>query len=90
MPTLPTCNLEVLFPSDPSLVPLIKLPSMTGAQLSAQFHLMELSTGASETALQFKPEKIWKFARVGVAQIEYKYAGNDQKDSFNMTEVILY
>ena len=90
MPTLPTCISEVLFRSNPSLVPLTKLPSMAGAHLSAQFHSTEVSTGASETALQFKSKQIWKFANVDVAQIEYKCAENGQKGSFNITKVILY
>lgn len=90
MPTDPTCILEVLFPSNPSLVPLTKLSSMAGAYLSAQFHPTEVSAGASETALQFKSKQVWKFANVDVAQIEYKYAGNGQKGSFNITKVILH
>lgn len=61
MPTLPTCILEVLFPSNPSMVPLIKLPLMAGAHFLAQFHPTEVSADASETALQFKSKQIWKF-----------------------------
>lgn len=61
MPTLPTCVLEVLFPSNPSMVPLIKLPLVAGARFLAQFHPTEVSAGASETALQFKSKQICKF-----------------------------
>lgn len=63
---------------------------MAGAHLSAQFHPMGVSAAASETALQFKPKQIWKFANVDMAQMEYKCAGNNQKGRFNITEVILY
>lgn len=52
MPTLLTCIWEVLFPDNPTLVLLTELPSVSVANLSAQFHPTEASTGTSETALQ--------------------------------------
>lgn len=67
MPAIPTCILEVLFPSNPSLVPLTKFPLMAGAHLSARFHLTEVSTGASEIALQFKSNQTGKFANEDAA-----------------------
>ena len=52
---------------------------MAGAQLSAQFHSMEVSTGACETALQFKSKQIWKFAHVDVAQMSKSMLGMVRK-----------
>lgn len=63
---------------------------MSVVNLSAQFHLTKASAGASETALQLQSKQIWKFANVDMAHIEYSYAGNGQKGSFNDTRAILY
>lgn len=77
------------FISYPALALLTKLPSVSVVNLSAQFHPTEASAGTSETALWLKSKQIWKFAHVDVAHIEYRYAGNGQKGSFNDTKVIL-
>lgn len=80
-----TCNSYCLDTPCPGKVVL-----MIRTHLLAQFHLMEVSVGASETPLQFKSEQIWKVSDVDVAQIEKKYAENDQEGIFSITKLILY